>query len=275
MKVVVLGSGPAGLFAVHAAWQSGAEVRVISLGEKSPLYGAQYLHKPIPGVLDDREPINVGYTLRGSADDYKRKVYGQMWDGTVSPEDLAEEHPAWDIRSTYDTLWERWGHTVLTAKMDPIALRALLMSDWKPDLIVNSMPRPLLCHMGHTFGYTEIWAAGDAPELGISVDPYRCPAGMVICNAEPSPAWYRMSNVYGRTTVEWPGDITSVPVRTASRVKKPTRHDCNCWDDAPIIHVGRYGQWSKGVLSHDGYDSTLKEVDRMEGVESATAEAGA
>lgn len=273
MKVVVLGSGPAGLFAVHAAHQTGAEVRIISLGQKSPLYGAQYLHKPIPGVegSGDRESITVSYQLRGTPDDYKRKVYGQLWDGTVSPEDLNEEHQAWDIRATYDTLWDRWGHSVLPAKMDPIALRSLLFSDWKPDLVINSMPRPLLCHMGHTFGYTEIWAAGDAPELGIKV-PYKCPEGMVVCNAEPSPAWYRMSNVYGRTTVEWPGEVGLVPVKTASRVKKPTQHNCDCWSDVPVLHVGRYGKWSKGVLSHDGYDEAVKAVDNMMGVKSATEE---
>src|SRR4051812_44452720 len=84
------------------------EVRLISIVSrkgKSALYGGQYLHQPIP-VLTQGDPITVGYTLRGSSDDYRLKVYGPMWSGSVSPEDLEGEHTAWDIRATYDELWE-------------------------------------------------------------------------------------------------------------------------------------------------------------------------
>lgn len=269
MKVMVLGSGPAGLMAAQGVFDAHShnydgdlQLALISYAVKSPLYGAQYLHEPIPGspVTESRA---ISYRLTGSADDYRRKVYGNNWGGTVSPEDLEQDHTAWDIRATYDWLWEKWESAITESHVDPVALASVVNSPERPDLIISSIPKPSICHAGHTFGAMEVWAAGDAPELGIKI-PYNCPMDMVVCNGEPSPAWYRMSNVFGRTTVEWPGKIPVVPVRTASRVQKPTYNDCNCWADSPVpvVFVGRYGTWEKGVLSHTAYKTAYKEIDR-------------
>lgn len=289
---MVLGSGPAGLMAAQAVVDAHLDewggdpienlkriqdeellgVAILSRKVKSPMYGAQYLHRPIPRVTPD-EPVAVSYQMRGSSDDYRRKVYGRMWDGTVSPEDLEDEHQAWDIRATYDRLWALWETSITDTMVDPTLLASFINGDEPPDIIINSIPRPAVCHFGHSFGATDIWAAGSAPELGIRL-PYQCPPNMVICNGDDSPSWYRMSNVFGRTTVEWPGELTNIPVNTGSRVKKPTRHDCDCWADSPVpfTHVGRYGEWSKGVLSHTAYFKTYSKIQKMMGVESATAE---
>lgn len=256
MKVLVLGCGPAGLMAAHAVAGECAradvwcEVYVVSKKRKSQLFGCQYLHRPIPGVT----PANgehISYQLRGHADDYRLKVYGKKYVGSVSPEDLAGEHMGWDIRTTYDRLWAMWEDSIHERELHPNSLLQIIgEAHW--DMIISSIPKPELCHQGHHFGATEIWAAGDAPELGVSVQSmYRCPDNMVICNGEESPVWYRMSRVFGHTTVEWPGDVNDVPIPTAARVQKPTQNDCNCWPD--IKHVGRYGSWTKGVLSHQAY----------------------
>lgn len=270
LKVLVLGCGPAGLMAAQGCmdaaqsrpWRESVEVAVVSRKVKSPIYGCQYLHKPIPNYT----PIavrNVSYQMRGEAFDYRHKVYGPMWDGTVSPEDLSEEHLAWDLRGTYDALWDQWEPAILNGDVDPAGLRDLATSgDIGPHLIINSIPRPAICHAGHSFAATEIWAAGDAPELGIRI-PFQCPEDLVICNGEDNPGWYRMSRVFGHTTVEWPGDIERVPVTTASRVKKPLQHQCDCWSDLPIMHVGRYGEWAKGVLSHTAYFKSFKKIELM------------
>jgi hypothetical protein len=107
--------------------------------------------------------------------------------------------------------------------------------------------------------------------MGIRL-PYKCPTNMVVCNGEDNPAWYRMSNVFGHTTVEWPGSLAQVPVASAARVKKPTSHNCNCWaETSPMIHVGRYGAWEKGVLSHTAYFTAYRTVDEMIGGKGAAA----
>jgi hypothetical protein len=278
VKVLVLGCGPAGLMAAHGAagacMREGVDykIHVASKKRKSALYGCQYLHRPIPGVTPDTGE-HISYQLRGHADDYREKVYGSKFLGPVSPEDLAGEHMGWDIRTTYDRLWDMWEDRVFDMEITPNSLvRVLGEADW--DLVINSIPLVDLCHQGHHFGATEIWAAGDAPEIGISIQSmYRCPDNMVICNGDDSPVWYRMSRVFGRTTVEWPGDVANVPVTSAARVRKPTKNDCNCWPE--IRNVGRYGTWTKGVLSHEAYFNTRSHVEIMLGVKSATAEAGA
>lgn len=279
MRLTVLGSGPAGLMAAQGAmdaWlRNGGEAReldvmILSLGKKSDMYGAQYLHAPIPNVTPERGEM-ISYQLRGDADDYRRKVYGNMAVSSVSPEDLAESHMGWDIRATYDRLWLMWRDNIHVGKVDPVGLNNLLTD--RPALTISSIPRPMICGYGHRFGATEVWAAGDAPAMGIRL-PYQCPNFMVICNAEESPAWYRISRVFNHTTVEWPGMLRQVPVNTAARVQKPTYTDCSCWDNYPVMFVGRYGEWSKGVLSHTAYTKAYKRIDEMMGAGSGQAAEG-
>lgn len=281
MKVIILGSGPAGLMAAQAVVdahtgngrQNSLRMAIISRKQMSPLYGAQYLHQPIPRTTPADSEVTIQYRLDGDVDDYRRKVYGMQWSGTVSPEDLHEEHLGWDIRATYRNLWSRWASEITDGEVDPISFLRLLEND-QPDLVISTIPRVALCHNEHSFGAMEVWAAGDAPDLGIRI-PYRCPENTVVCNGEDSPSWYRMSRVFGHTTVEWPGNIHRVPIDTAARVKKPTRHDCDCWNDMPVMFAGRYGRWEKGVLSHTAYYDTVQRVDERLGGRVAAAEASA
>lgn len=255
MKVIILGCGPAGLMAAHAVAVSGNEPVIYSRKRKSPLYGAQYLHKPIPDVTDRDAHVSVEYMLQGSVDAYRRKVYGDRWDGTVSPEDLAETHEAWDIRSTYDRLWSQYSGAIEDVIIDPAGVNFLREQGL---LIVNTVPLDQLCHQGHSFRAQRVTAAGDAPDIGIDVGKrYKCPPDTVLCNGNPEPSWYRISRIFDHTTVEWPEGV-NVPIPTASTVVKPTGHNCDCWPD--LLKVGRYGAWEKGVLSHSAYDQTMKRM---------------
>lgn len=250
MKIAVLGCGPAGLMAVHGvrAVRPEADVAIFSKARKSHMFGAQYLHEPIPGL--EARKTTVDYQLRGSMDDYRRKVYGPKWDGKVSPDDYIGEHDAWNIRDAYDQLWSLYGDWVNDVQIDPAGVRALY-DDHKFDLVVNTIPLDILCHRGHSFGAVEIVAAGDAPEHGVKVSSmYHCPYDTVVCNGESAPSWYRMSRIFDYTTVEWPGGL-KVPVNSAANVVKPTFNNCDCWPD--MLKVGRYGSWTKGVLSHEAF----------------------
>ena len=256
MYVAVLGCGPAGLMAAHGtlmaaeAHNTELNLAVFSRKQKSPLYGAQYLHKPIPGMTVGA-PRTINYTRKGTTDNYRRKVYGQMWDGTVSPEDLAVPHAGWNIRDTYEALWERYEPAINNVHLDPVAIGGIL--EGQSDIVINTIPRNMLCHHGHHFGAVEVIAAGDAPGLGIDIGKqYRCPDETVICNGEESPSWYRLSRIFGHTTVEWPKMDRIPPVGSASVVQKPLHHDCDCWPE--LVHAGRYGSWQKGVLSHEAFD---------------------
>lgn len=267
MKVAVLGCGPAGLMAAMAIKLNGDTPVIFSKKRKSHLFGAQYLHAPIPGVTDREDHVTVEYMLRGHVDDYRRKVYGNNWDGTVSPEDLSDDHEAWDIRETYDRLWTMFESSILDFAIDPIAVAAL-DKDREHQLIVNTIPLNELCRQGHQFRGTEIVAAGDAPELGVNVGQYyHCPPDTVICNGEDSPTWYRISNIFGHTTVEWPSDINP-PLTSCARVTKPTSTNCDCWPH--ILNVGRYGSWTKGVLSHTAFVKTQERLGNGSSAEASS-----
>jgi hypothetical protein len=170
-------------------------------------------------------------------------------------------HTGWDIRQTYDSLWDVYSEAIVDVELDPIGVTELLdANDF--DVVINSVPLDMMCYSNHDFDFTGVIAAGDAPDLGIDIGQiFRCIDETVVCNSEPNPSWYRMSRIYGHTTVEWPGSVERVPVNTASYVRKPTKTNCDCWPT--MLRVGRYGSWEKGVLSHTAYFKTYEHVSKF------------
>jgi len=255
VRVLVLGCGPAGLMACHAAALTGHDVVVVSKRRKSEMYGAQYLHAAIPEV-DCGKPRLIEYKLDGTVDGYRAKVYGPESRRAVSPESLEANHQGWNIRRAYDDLWDMYGQYVVDMEFKaPADLHQFLHNGgYGQELVISSLPAPLLCATDHSFMGEDIWAIGDAPERGV-FNPIAVPAETVVCNGDPNVSWYRTANVFGRSTTEWPGR-RKPPIEGVARVTKPLSTDCDCW---PLIRrVGRYGQWQKGVLSHTAYQETAE-----------------
>ncbi len=239
VKTLVLGCGPAGLIAANAAVLAGSDVKILSKPRKSIMNGAQYLHQPIPGV-NNGEPFDITYQLIGTPESYRLKVYGPQWDGTVSPEDLEESHEGYDIRLVYDMLWNIFRGVVHDWSASPAGLKEVIEIN-KPDLVVSTIPANLLCSEGHTFRASKIYSTDRA------VQPL--PAdNFVICNGDPDTRWYRISSVRGFQNTEWPDGVRP-PVTPLWEVLKPLGNNCNCFPD--VVRGGRYGNWTKGVLSHE------------------------
>lgn len=258
MRVAILGCGPAGLMAAHAAVIQGHEVDIISKRRKSEMYGAQYLHRPIPGTPDVSNGIVVYQLQGGTHEDYRRKVYGHEYGGSVSTQEFGEPHDAWDIRATYNLLWQLYFERIKAAEWNAqnthVLTEAIVVGY---DMVISSLPRPVLCHNRtvHQFASKKIWAIGDAPERGQFVPKeLRAKEMSVICEASPEVGWYRASTIFGYSTVEW-ATPRKPPISGIAEVTKPLLHDCDCWPR--IRHVGRYGHWQKGVLSHTAYFDTL------------------
>lgn len=248
---VVLGCGPAGMFATHALVEAGWSVAIWSKNRKSHMYGAQYLHQPIPGLPERNRTID--YRIQGSLEGYAHKVYGgTLQPDRVSPSTLTGKHLAWDIRAAYDSAWERYSDRVVEFDIDAATLRETLAAV-RPRLCISTVPAPLLCLGGdvyqHQFFAQKVWAIGDAPEAGQLV-PFACPGDTVICNGEREVGWYRKSNVFDRTTVEWP-EGSRPPIDGVAEVQKPISTNCDCMPG--VYRTGRYGRWQKGVLSHEAY----------------------
>lgn len=262
--VAVLGCGPAGLFAAHAAASLGLRVLIFSNKVKSKMYGAQYLHAPIDG-LSSKAPQRIMYTLDGTEEEYAEKVYGPNKPPFVSVAKLQKLHFGWDIREAYDAAWDKYQGMIqpysnITAEDLLSGSLASLLYD-RHLQVISTIPAKALCHAAnHQFVTQPIWAIGDAPELGqrveIDLDPFS-----VMCNGLDGPSWYRAANVFGHKTVEWPGK-TKPPVNGVVRVEKIVRTDCDCFVPQ-IWRAGRMGTFTKGVLSHHAYTYTLEALEAL------------
>lgn len=246
-RAAVLGCGPAGLFAAHALIRSGWDVEIFSNKRKSDMFGAQYLHKPIDGLTDN--PVLLDARLRGTAEEYRTKVYGEGSTVQVSPEVYTGASAVWDIRTAYDAAWFMYeGRIEHYPGIDAGGMGLILSRHYR--LVVSSIPAPALCAKVHQFANRKIWAIGDAPERGVKC-PIRTIDMTVEYNGEPSPRWYRLANVFDHTTAEWPYE-PKPPIEGLSEVVKPLSTTCDCWSGS-VIRVGRYGRWEKGVLAHSAY----------------------
>jgi len=251
--VLILGCGPAGVFAAWAAERAGHNVQIVSKKRPSQMFGAQYLHKQIPDI--EVENRKVWYRLIGTEDGYRSRVYGsRLIQTSVGLYQGPQE--AWDIRKTYYKLYhyfaDRIEHTPwIDGRTIDQAIPALVR---QYEYVFSTIPQNVLCvrQHAHLFHSQKIWAFGDAPELG-RVWENTCSPEEVICNGITDPSalsWYRISNIFGHTTVEWPWDKYPQGVSVAE-VSKPISTNCDC--HKPIIRLGRFGKWKKGVLSHEAF----------------------
>lgn len=267
-RVVILGCGPAGLFAAHAASTAGREVHVFSKRRKSEMYGAQYLHRPIPG-LTKSEPVRVRYELRGTAEGYRQRVYGaEGGPDFVSPDRFSGERDAWDIREAYDTAWDLYGHRIQA--VDGITGADLLnqtgrnlgllaaFHDYPRTKIISTIPVHHICvGPSHVINANRIWAMGDAPERGIKV-PIPVDRNTIVYNGElAGPSWARVSNIFSYTSAEWPwNNGRRPPIEHVTTVTKVVSTTCDCFLPK-IWRAGRNGTWNKSILAHDAYFSIL------------------
>lgn len=268
-RACVLGCGPAGLFAVHALATSGWKVTVYSNKRRSEMFGAQYLHKEIPGLSG--EPSKLEYKLVGKPDGYRRKVYGPggMPAGRASVDTLQGIHDVWDIREAYYNAWEAYQDLVLHLPgMNAATLGAVAPGQeskvripWETfDLVVSSLPVPTLCYRpSHASVGQEVWAIGDAPERGIFCPIKTVEPMTVVCNGVPDVGWYRAANVFGYRTAEWPAN-RKPPYEGVAGIEKPLATTCDCWTSKEFMRVGRFGTWTKGVLAHTAYYNVKERI---------------
>jgi len=266
-RALVMGCGPAGLFAAHALAQAGWDFDIMSIRRRSEIYGAQYLHAPIPGLPEIKGEIAYDFT-GGSVEDYIMKVYGKLppfgelrWAQSTLSED---PRPAWDLRAAYLAAWNLYADRITHADISPGWLGGGLRGLGEGHdlqsyaVFISSIPAPSLCgNPRHEFRSQNVWAVGDAPERGVFC-PVTVPDGSIVYNASRDTGWYRASNIFKYRTVEWP-ENRRPPIEGVAEVSKPLNTSCNCWLEHPrFLRVGRYGAWDKTQHVHHAYQRTLE-----------------
>lgn len=261
-RVFILGCGPAGLFAAHAASSMGHHVTIISKLRRSEMYGAQYLHSEIPGLTDGSSPFKVEYRLEGSLDDYLTKVYGDVIPdrSAITVDSLVGVYDAWDIRYAYHRAFDLYRGNINNDFIGPDTMYDIL-SAHQPDLLVVTIPAPSLCTQKeiHAFDVRSIWAVGDAPERGVFAPNMITEPNLIQYNGSRDTGWYRASSIAGYHAVEWPGRRRP-PIEHVVSVDKPVSTTCDCWLKAKrtkVIRLGRYGAWNRLGHTHQAYWKTL------------------
>jgi hypothetical protein len=266
--IAVLGTGPAGLMAAHACALAGRPVALFGKSDpgtgmvtKSRLGGAQFLHDPLPLVNDDEEPDSeVYYVVRGESAIYQHKVYGDTYVPFVSMERVhnGQVQPTWNLQATYDKLWEM----LVSPDTEQLEINSAWIHKAQErqwfDFILSTIPLPQLCEAEvtmrtHHFAYVEVKIASEPMEVydnGVAERDY------IIYDGTAERSWYRCSSLYGHGGTEW-GSHIPTPLDVV-KVRKPLRTNCNCHPD--VVRLGRYGTWTKGVLTHHAFVEALKAV---------------
>lgn len=237
MKVAVLGCGPAGLLAAHAAVERGHEVRVYSQKVKSQIHGAQYLHERIPGLTSSNGPPDgeVRFIKLGDQYGYADKVYGSPGAQCSWAEFDEGKVEAWSMRDLYARLWTLYGGLVTDTRLTPAIANTFV---YEHDLVFNSIPAPMLCHGQHSFPSQQVFITKFAERT--------CPDDTIIYNGLPDVPWYRTSRLFGFGSTE-----STQAGDNAIAGMKPLGNNCDCHPE--IRRVGRFGRWEKGQLVHHAY----------------------
>lgn len=251
MKVAVLGCGPAGLIAAHAARHLGHKVSVYSRLEKSVIRGAQVLHAPVEGLDNLSDPFDVNYHKIGDAEGYADKIYG-----TPNAPTSWETYPegpmqAWSLMIYYNHLWSQWEASIFDTELS--YGQASAIAD-RHDMVFSTVPLPSIMR---------------SPEWDIFIQqPVNIMSKPMVFNPGPwdgdwieydgseSP-WYRRSMINGWYSEEYPEEVE---VAGTVRITKPldvvggdtTRKEIV---PAGVTLVGRYGEWRKGRLVHHAQEA--------------------
>lgn len=255
--VVVLGCGPAGLFAAQAARLSGCDVAIISEKKQSYIYGAQYLHAPIPGFMSEAESFPVRTIRYGLPERYAQRVYDDA--SAVTSWSKAEpEVQAWDLRTVYQNAWDELSDTITDAPVDAPTVKELSSMF---DLVVSTVPAWAICGTGrHRFPSRAIMVKKTVDfqimlEGDVDPDSY----DWVLYNGTTEGLWYRCSNIKGHKSTE--------AIAHPALLSDPDEWelgfkilDTNCDCHNEVVKTGRMGKWQRGVLTHHAFHDTLAAI---------------
>lgn len=244
MKVIVIGAGPAGLAAAHAAVGLQAEVTILAPARMTPQDGPLLLQRPIPGINTDHPDGTVHqYVIGGSILQYRYKLYGDI-NIRINGDILVPQYHAWQHRETYEKLWHMYSGMITDYVLTPKEMRNIHRD---ADLVVSTANAYKMCTVGHHFLFKEV---GVTPEFSYPDQP----DNTIIFNAAPSPAWVRSSRVFGVPVTEWAvGSEHGMPTN-ARIIQKPISTDCDCYPQ--ILRTGRFGAWKNEVWIDTAYWDT-------------------
>lgn len=259
MKVIVIGCGPAGLAAAHAAVGLGAEVRVIAPKKMTPQNGPVTIQNPIPGIsVDHPDGYIRQLVVGGSILDYRLKLYGDV-NVNINGNIMRPGYDAWQVRAAYYKMWDLYSWMVEDGMVAPGDIQWLVRDS---DLVVCSAPAKSLCYQDcdkllardqecHEFRSVPI-------ALKFSTSYPNQPENTVIYNARKDEPWVRSSLIFGVGVTDYKVEDCPNPDLI---IQKPLGTDCDC--HPKVLRVGRYGKWHNLSWIDSAYSETRESLLSM------------
>lgn len=262
-QVAIIGSGPAGLLAAHAAVLRGFNPVILSPGaKKSPVPPAVFVHEPIPAISNANPDDLIYIKRRGDPYVYAAKVYRNPQTRT-SWEKLDEAVRAWAFAPIYDRLWEMYRDLVDDVEVQPSGVDTLLDSF---PTVINTAPMSKLCAKqpgamgpGHKFPYVSNFIIDEAPE--------EVEEQTMVYNGDRGYAWSRSSRIFGVASTEYPQPPARTDGLQYRQGIKVLPNECDC--HPRMIRAGRWGTWMPGVLLHHAYHTAARALDAQRAWEGA------
>jgi hypothetical protein len=253
MKPVwILGCGPDAILAAHAAVAVGYDVRILAHDKHAQfIIGPDHLTHNIPGLCKEISPRSIEYSRLGERGSFGQKVYGMK--SVAGPWDTADGvHPLYSLRNAYTQGWVLYHELIEIAPFDAKTIRNISSSD----LVINTMPAPLLClnPKQHRFPEREIWRKA-APVHGQS--------NRIVYASGKEIEWYCWSVIDNISTWLFPAAPAFLDNRgqlTHSVVPAPAGTNCDCLPD--VLRIGRAALWDDLVHPHQAYIDTRHFLDK-------------
>lgn len=248
--MIVIGAGPAGLAAAHAAVGQYCEVVVYAPKTKREQLGPLLLQRPIPGINQDHPDFTLRQiVIDGNILDYRRKLYGDVNIG-INGDILREHLPGWDHRKTYDKLWNLYEHIIEHRWVTATEMATLHQ---EADLVVSTAnARDMCVNSEHEFLTQPVLIARVASLANQ-------PDNLTVFNGGDRYEWVRSAVIGGHPSTEWP---LGTGFRTGTRIiNKPIATDCDCYPN--ILRTGRYGAWKNEVWVDTAYWDVFSTIGSM------------
>ncbi len=243
MRVCIIGCGPAGLAAAHAAAGLGADIRILGPKVATPQRGPIMLHRPIPGINTGQPDGYVRQlVVGGSILDYRLKLYGDI-NISISGDILDPGFHTWRVQETYEKMWSLYSSEIQDRFVSP---DEAVLEGLDYDLVVSTAPAPNLCLVPGRHEFRSVPIA-----LFAQTSYPRQPDNTVIYNAYPDVRWVRSSCIFGNEATEYKPE--DVPRKPHLVIHKPLSTTCDC--HPRVFRTGRFGTWHNETwIDHAYYD---------------------
>jgi len=251
VNVLVIGCGPAGLAAAHAAHTLGANVEIRAPKQKTPQRGPILIQRAIPEITTTAPQGYVRQmVIGGSVLDYRLRLYGDI-NININGDILEHGYATWRVQEAYDKLWKLYSDLILDTVVTPEELVTL------PDkygLVVNTAPRNRFCMWPkkHEFLSKPIALTPATSYPGQ-------PPDTIIFNAYKHVKWVRSSWVFEAQVTEW--DPSEYAPDEAHVIHKPISTTCDC--HPMVFRAGRFGTWHNENWIDGAYFDTYRMIISM------------